>query len=83
MNRMIIYQYINRLKKEDIIKFINYKGLFVSDDEIETIYYYIKNEYKRFFNNPIEVLEEIKMKVSNYTYNEIINLYEKYKTKIS
>lgn len=83
MNRLIIYQYINRLKKEDIIKFVNYKGISISDDEIQIIYYYIKNEYKRFFNNPIDVLDEIKNKVSNNTYNEIINLYDKYKTKIS
>ena len=31
----------------------------------------------------MEVLNEVKNKVSNNTYNEIINLYDKYKNKIS
>ena len=83
MNRLLIYEYINRLRYEDIIKFCSYKGISVNDNEIDIIYKYIKNDYKRFFNNPEEILNEIKSKVSNNTYLEIINLYNKYKNKIS
>ena len=82
MNRLLIYEYINRLRREDIVKFCNIKGLNVSDNEIDIVYNYIKNDYKRFFNNPMEVINEVKLKVSNNTFNEIMKLYDKYKTKI-
>ena len=82
MNRLLIYEYINRLKREDIVKFCNIKNISVIDDEIDIVYSYIKNDYKRFFKNPLEVLYEIKDKVSKDTFNEIIKLYDKYKTKI-
>ena len=79
MNRIFIYEYINRLKRDDIVKFCNIKGISVSNNEIDIVYKYIKNDYKRFFDTPMEVLNEIKSKVSSNTFNEIILLYEKYK----
>ena len=70
------------MRREDIVKFCNIKGLNVSDNEIDIVYNYIKNDYKRFFNNPMGVINEVKLKVSNNTFNEIMKLYDKYKTKI-
>ena len=83
MNKIFIYEYINRLKRDDIIKFCNYKNISIQDNEIDTLYSYIKNDYKRFFNNPEDVLNEIKTKVSNNTYKEIISLYNQYKNQIN
>lgn len=83
MNRIFIYEYINRLRRDDIVNFCNIKGIKVNDNEIDIIYSYIKKEYRRFFNNPIDVLDEIKTKVTTDTFNEIMNLYNKYKNKIS
>lgn len=82
MNRLIIYEYINRLKKIDIINFCNSKGIMVNDHDLDIVYSYIKNDYKRFFNNPMGVLEEINGKVSDYTFNVIMKLYDKYKGMI-
>ena len=79
MNRLLIYEYINRLKRDDIVKFCNVKEINVSNNEIDIVYSYIKNDYKRFFNNPDEVLNEVKSKVSDNAYNIIIELYNKYK----
>lgn len=83
MNRLIIYEYINRLRREDIVKFCVIKGIDASDSEIDVVYNYIKRDYKRFFNNPEEVLKEIKNKVSSNTFSIIMELYNKYKNKIS
>jgi len=83
MNRLFIYEYINRLRRDDVVKFCNLKGISISDKELDIIYGYIKNDYKRFFNNPESVLEEIKSKVSSGTFIEIMKLYNKYKNKIS
>lgn len=79
MNRLIIYQYINKLRKEDIVNYCNLKGISVNNKDLDVVYNYIKNDYKRFLDNPMVVLNEIKGLVSNYTYGEIIRLYEKYK----
>lgn len=83
MNRLFIYEYINRLRRDDVLKFCSLKGINISDNEINIIYDYIKQDYKRFFNNPTEVLNEIKVKVSDNTFSEIMKLYDKYKNKIS
>ena len=79
MNRLIIYQYINRLIKEDIVRYCNSQGIFVDNNDLDVVYYYVKNEYKRFFNDQMGVLNEIKGKVSDYTYGEIMKAYDKYK----
>ena len=82
MNRLFIYEYINRLRYEDVVNFCNYKNINVSDSELHVIYSYIKNDYKRFFNDPVVVLNEVKNKVSDNTFKEIMFLYDKYKNKI-
>ena len=82
MNRLFIYEYINRLRYEDVDNFCNYKNIIVSDSELHVIYSYIKNDYKRFFNDPMVVLNEVKNKVSDNTFKEIMFLYDKYKNKI-
>lgn len=82
MNRLFIYEYINRLRYEDVVNFCNYKNISVSDSELQVIYSYIKNDYKRFFNDPMVVLNEVKNKVSDNTFKEIMILYDKYKNKI-
>jgi len=83
MNRLIIYEYINRLKYEDIVSFCNYKGININKNDLDIVYKYIKNDYKRFFNSPISVLEEVKEKVNTDTYKEIMTLYNKYKHMIN
>jgi len=79
MNKLIIYEYINRLRREDIVNFCNVKEFKVSENEIDTVYSYIKNDYKRFFSNPSVVLDEIRGKVSDNAFNIIMELYAKYK----
>ena len=83
MNRLLIYEYINRLRYDDVVNFCNYKGISVSKNDLDIVYSYIKKDYKRFFKNPMEVLCEVKCKVSDDTFREIIKLYDKYKTKIN
>ena len=82
MNKLLIYEYINRLRRDDIVKFCNIKGIKLQDDELDIIYNCIKNDYKRFFSNQMEVLSEIKTKISDNTFKEIMKLYDKYKDKI-
>ena len=74
MYKSILKQYIERLKKEDIIKFIGKNNYQVSDKEIDTIYFYIKNYWEDIFD---------KQEVSPNTFIQIQGLYQKYKKYIN
>lgn len=83
MNIYLIGEYVNRLTKDDIVKFALKQGIILEDSELDTIYNYIKRDYKTFiYGNPRAVLDEIKNKVRPLTYNKIENLYQQFKDKI-
>ena len=83
MNFYLIKEYVNRMNKEDINDFALKQGLILSDKELDTIFYYIKNNYKTIlYGNPKEILLDIKKEVEPLTYNKIENLYIKFKDKI-
>ena len=83
MNFYLIEEYVNRMQKEDVNKFALRQGIILNEEELDTIFSYIKNNYKTIlYGNPKEILLEIKEKVSSLTYNKIENLYMKFKGKI-
>lgn len=82
MNKYFIYEYISKIKKEDILTYSKRIGIILNDNDLEVIYYYVKNEYQRFFKNPDDIFREIKDKISLNNYNLLIDLYNKYKDKI-
>lgn len=79
MNKLIIYEYISRIKKDDINRFGINQGIKLEDYEIDIIYRYIKNDYKKIMSHPDEVLENIKYEVRDITYLKLVELYNKYK----
>ena len=44
---------------------------------------YIKNKTNEILNNPSQLIDEIKDKVSINVYNKIVELYDKYKDYIN
>ncbi len=83
MNIYLIEEYVNRLKKSDIVFFALKQGIILDSSETDIIYNYIKKDYKTIiYGNPIDILKEIKSKVKPLTYNKIENLYLKFKDKI-
>ena len=83
MNFYLIEEYVNRMRKEDVNKFALKQGIILSEEELNIIFTYIKNNYKTIlYGNPKDILLEIKEKVSSLTYNKIENLYMKFKDKI-
>ena len=79
MYKSLLKGYIDRLKKEDIIKFIDKNDYKVSDKEIDTIYFYIKNYWEDIFDNKKEIWEKIKNDINPNTFLIIQSLYQKYK----
>ena len=83
MNKLLIYKYIERIKKEDIANYSLSQNINLNNDELNIIYDYIKHKTNEILNNPQEIINEIKDKVSISVYNKIIELYEKYKDYIN
>lgn len=79
MYKALIKEYINKLKKEDIIKYIEKNNFQVSDKEIDTIYFYIKNYWEDIFDNKKEIWDKISHDVNPQTFMIIQSLYQKYK----
>ena len=72
--------FINKLTKNDLINYINKNKLDVDINDIDTVYYYIKNYYKDFFNDKEIILEKIKKDLKPNTYSTVLNLINKYKS---
>ena len=83
MNKLILYQYINKIKKEDIVKFGIKEGIIINKEDMNLIYHYIKNDYEKIINEPQEVLIDIKDKVSDKVYQKLLILYDKYKDMLN
>lgn len=83
MNKFLIINYIKKITKQDIKRYALINNIELSPDELDIIYYYIKNKYQQFLNgNDLQLLQEIKPKLNNKAYNKIIELYNIYKDKI-
>ena len=82
MKERIIKSYIKFITKDDILNYARNNNIILDNQELDTIYYEIKNNYEKILNNPTEELNNIKNKVSNNTYNKIYELYTIYYPKL-
>ena len=82
MNRLLIYKYIDKLKKDDIKEFALKQNIILNNQEINIIYDYLKNKTETIFDDPLNVIREIKDKVNIPTYNKLLELYNEYKNII-
>ena len=79
MNKKVLEQYINRIRKEDIVRYGIKEGIIIKPNELDLIYDYIKNDYERLIDKPMDIIIEIKDKISNKLYQKLLELYDKYK----
>lgn len=83
MNKLIIINYIKKLTKQDVYKYCINNKIPITDEEVDVIFYYVKNKYNMFLDGyHTELLEEIKYQIKSATYNKILELYAKYKTML-
>ena len=79
----IIKSYIKQLTKNDIEIFANKNNITLNSNELDLIYYNIKNNYDEILTNPLKVLQSNKNKLSTNTYNKIYELYTIYYPKLN
>lgn len=83
MNKLIILKYMERLTKDDIVKYASKQDISIKDNELDLIYAYIKKYPERILNDTLDVIDEIKDDLSDEVYDKLLELYNKYKNKIS
>lgn len=75
----LIALYINNMTSDDIKNFLEKNNYSVDNDDIDTILFYIKNYWEQVFDGDTSIFEEIKTKISDYSYSIIIDLFNQYK----
>lgn len=76
MYDFLIKKYVERLTKDDIVKFSVKEGITLTDNEVDIIYEYIKKDWRTFYyGNPIEKLNELKILLSPEAYKRVEKLY--------
>ena len=68
MNIYLIREYVNRLRKEDVNNYALKQNIVLDNSEIDFIYSYIKNNYRKILSRDISLsLEEVKPKLKDST----------------
>lgn len=81
MIEKFILNYIDKIKKEDIINFGNKYNINLNSSETEFIFNNIKNNWQELiYGNPIAIFNELK-KISPSNYQKIEELYVEFKNK--
>lgn len=84
MNIYLIREYVNRLRKEDVNNYALKQNIVLDNSEIDFIYSYIKNNYRKILNRDISLsLEEVKPKLKDSTYNKLVILIYNNRDKIN
>lgn len=80
MKKELIKNYINKLTKEDILKYLNKENIPCDNDELNLIYSSIKNDYDYILNNDFNTyITNYKFNLNETLYNKIIEKYNEYK----
>lgn len=84
MNENLLENYINKLTIDNIKNYAKVQNIDLLNNEAESIYDFIKNNYKNLYyeNYNEDNLKELKCKLSFNTYQKVLDLYKEAKEKI-
>lgn len=83
MNEILIQKYINNITLNDIINFGKNEGINISNSEAKILYEYMHKYWRKFYyEEPKDLMLELKNKLSSSTYNKLYELYYIAKEKI-
>ena len=82
MSEFLIKNYVSKLSLLEIDNFSKKQVLSLTDDELKLIYNYIKNDWHTIiYGNPRPILDSLKSKLDDFSYNKIEKLYIEFKDK--
>lgn len=80
----LLKNYINKLTKDDIKRYISKECVCASDEEIDIIYNAIKNDYEEILNTNInEYISRHNLNLNQELYKRIVEKYNYYKKFIA
>lgn len=83
MNDFIIQKYIDNISLNNITDYAKKEGIILKENEANIINEYLKKYWKIFYyDNPNNLLNELKGKLSKETYDKLLELYKMAKEKI-
>lgn len=77
----LIKNYISNMTKEDIVKFTQKNGIFLSESELDFTYRFIKKNYEALYVNPNVDLSKYKENYTEENYQKMMKLIAQYKSK--
>lgn len=78
----LIEEYVNRMSLEDINNFARKNGISLNEEELNLIYNHIKNDWRTIVHgNPRGILDNLKSKLSEESYNKIEQFYIQFKNR--
>ena len=78
----IIERYIIKMTKEDINNFAISKNIYLSEQELDFTYNFVKKNYKSFFQNPkVFNLDRYKSYYTEENFSKITKVYQEYTQK--
>lgn len=79
MYKFLISQYINKMTKEDIVKFATKNGIVLNEKELDVIYINLKQNWETaLYKDPSNLFQSLKQQLSKESYEKGIELYYKY-----
>lgn len=77
----LIKNSISNMTKEDIVKFTQKNGIFLSESELDFTYRFIKKNYEALYANPNVDLSKYKENYTEENYQKMMKLIAQYKSK--
>ncbi len=72
----VLKNYVDRLKREDIVNYAIKKNILLDKNELEVVYHNIKTRFKDIYDDGLKVIEENKNSLKETTYRKLKELYE-------
>lgn len=72
----VLKNYVDRLKREDIVNFAIKRNILLDKNELEVAYHNIKTRFKDIYDDGLKVIEENKNSLKETTYRKLKELYE-------
>ncbi len=82
MKEKLINEYVNRMTIADVNNFAIKNGIILKEEEVNLIYNHIKTSWHTIvFGNPRGILDDLKKKLDNTSYQKIETLYVYFKNR--
>ena len=79
MNLNVIKIYISKLKKDNLISFLNNQNIILNEEEIDYLYNVLKYDYEKILEEDAYLFNNIKSNINPNSYNKLIELFKRYK----